>query len=191
MSLCVSLSPSVLPKTLLQPAQTPLTPASRHPPHSLRPQPSHAAPPHRPLSLTLGGHAPPAAQRPAPGQQDPAHPRGTTRTMPNFPQKFQATPWGRGQGRAVPSPPPSSGLPGFGNACLPRRAPGRLCSATACLPRSPASYSPSQTSGNPFPAPGSPSASAHRTEPRGHLGLEGLTRGGEDQPCLKGAPGGG
>jgi len=84
-----------------------------HPSPFSPPQPLHerSLPTGPPSSLTLGSHAPPAAQRPAPSQQDLAHPRGTRQSVPNFPQKLLGTLRGRGQGRAVPDPPPSSQLP--------------------------------------------------------------------------------
>lgn len=89
----------------------PQTPAIRPPPLPPQPLYERSLPIGPPSSLTLGSHAPPAAQRPAPSQQDLAHPRGTRQSVPNFPQKLLGTPRGRGQGRAVPDPPPSSRLP--------------------------------------------------------------------------------
>lgn len=78
------LSPSLVPRKLPEPAQDSAPPLLKHLPSvpllSLLPaQPLHerALPTGPPSSLTLGSHAPPAAQRPAPGQQDLAHPRGT------------------------------------------------------------------------------------------------------------------
>ena len=109
--------------------------------------------------------------------------------MPNFPQKLLGAPRERGQGRAVPGPPPRLRAPRIWH-CLPAAAGPSLSGRPPC---SPASYSPSQTSGNPSPplAPPPPPPPPTRPEPRGPPGLEGLTRGGEDRPCLKGASEGG
>lgn len=187
LSLCIP-SPSVVPRKLPEPDQdsrlTPLKHLPSIPLLSLLPQ--------RPPSLTLGSHAPPAAQRPAPGQQDPAHPRGTTQSMPNFPQKLLGTPWGRGQGRVVPGPPPSSGLPGFGTARLAQRSGGRphpaLLSGAFPAPLPPSLPPRFRATLSP---PLAPPASAHGGSPRGHPDFKGLTRREEDQLCLKGALEGG
>lgn len=140
---------SVVPRKLSKPAQLP-TPNTCHPSPT---SPLHCPCPlvggpasEEPPSLTFGGHAPPAAQRQAPGQRNPAHPRAPPRSRC---QTFLRSCWARrgGGGRAGLSPalPPAPGSPIW--HCLPGTAGvpwPALLAPPQPPPGSPGSLSPSR-----------------------------------------------
>lgn len=196
---CLLVSPSAVPKTILGPAQTPLN--TCHPPPTPLPpapvQPRVVPPPPPPAG---SHHSPLGATHPQ--QHSAKHQASGTLPILRAPRKrcqtFLRSCWAPcgGGGRAGLSPalPPSSRLPGLGTARLPRLGP-----RTGSPPRPPPSLLPSlllslpdfrlwATLSPPLAPPLPPPTS---WSPGGHLGLEGLTLGGEDQPCLKGAPEGG
>lgn len=108
LSLCLPVSLSVVPRNFSEPAGD--SPALHPRSAPSCPSPSTGGPPHRPLSLTLGGHAPPAAQCQPPSQRDPAHPPGTSRLLcQTFPRSCWAHRGGGGRAGLSPALPPAPG----------------------------------------------------------------------------------
>lgn len=172
---CASRSPvslSVVPRKFPEPT-------GDHPPHlpPTPPLPPTPAPPQvvlplRRPSLTVGGHAPPAAQSQPPGQRDPAHPGAPRDLCQTFLRSCWACRGGGGRAGLSPALPPAPGSP-----ALALSAGHRKGSSPAPLHSTPRPPSPlpglllPPRPPKPFPPPLAPPASTHRAGSRGATGI--------------------